>query len=313
MDGADADDSSSRGEATCNGLVKPDIVFFGEKLPQDFFSKQHYPAMADLVLVLGTSLSVHPFASLPNSVPDGTPRVLFNLERVGNFGRLADDVLCLGDCDTGIRKLADELGWRDELEAEWRRIVGDEEAERQLRGTQQREKDLEGEVARLAVRVEEALCFEDSDNDGDHGSRGFAARRTLDSEVPSPRGGERFEDNDHHSGERFEDEEHYTGERFKDEEQLTGKRFEKDGQQELITGNAAPVTDRDAQAAPDPATPALLRPSKAIVGTLDGDNQEQASNQIDIFPREVQVAEETPGSSEEKQVKETTDSACSLS
>ncbi|OIW30912.1 NAD-dependent deacetylase sirtuin-2 [Coniochaeta ligniaria NRRL 30616] len=117
----------------CGGLVKPDIVFFGEQLPDAFRAKQHFPVMADMVLILGTSLTVHPFASLPETVREEAPRVLFNLERVGGIGSRADDVVELGDCDAGIRKLADALGWREELEEEWRRVVGDEEAERQLK------------------------------------------------------------------------------------------------------------------------------------------------------------------------------------
>ena len=49
----------------CGGLVKPDIVFFGESLPETFFSRveSDFPA-ADLLIVMGTSLVVHPFASL---------------------------------------------------------------------------------------------------------------------------------------------------------------------------------------------------------------------------------------------------------
>lgn len=131
-----------RGEAphcvskTCNGLVKPDIVFFGEQLPAVFHSNVSIPSTADLVLVMGTSLMVQPFAGLPSRARDGVPRLLFNLDRVGDLGSRVDDVLELGDCDTGVRKLADALGWRDELEAMWRGIVGEKEAERQLSKTQ---------------------------------------------------------------------------------------------------------------------------------------------------------------------------------
>jgi NAD-dependent histone deacetylase SIR2 len=147
----------AKGDEVCSGLVKPDIVFFGEQLPKAFRDRQHYPAMADLVLIMGTSLTVQPFASLPDSVPRGVPRVLFNLERVGNLGCQADDVLCLGDCDAGVRKLADELGWREELEAEWRRVVGEKEAERQTRGAERRDRELEDELSKLADQVDEVL------------------------------------------------------------------------------------------------------------------------------------------------------------
>ncbi|KAI1379913.1 NAD-dependent deacetylase sirtuin-2 [Hypoxylon crocopeplum] len=151
-----------RGEAPhcilmdCNGLVKPDIVFFGEQLPGTFYSNISVPAAADLVLVMGTSLLVHPFAGLPRRAREGVPRVLFNMERVGDMGTRTDDVLVLGDCDSGIRKLADALGWRDELEAMWRGLVGEKEAERQLSKAQM-EDAVEDELEKLIGDVETKL------------------------------------------------------------------------------------------------------------------------------------------------------------
>ena len=171
----------------CGGLVKPDIVFFGEQLPDVFRSKQHYPAQADMVLILGTSLTVHPFASLPETVGEEAPRVLFNLERVGGIGSRADDVLELGDCDAGVRRLADALGWREELETKWRGVVGDEEAERQLKGAKQRETVLGDEVDKLAEEVEETLNIEEKDRDADdrHSSRGASDEKDAAPEGPS--------------------------------------------------------------------------------------------------------------------------------
>lgn len=45
--------------------VKPDIVFYGEELPERFYirSAADMP-VADLLLVMGTSLVVYPFAGL---------------------------------------------------------------------------------------------------------------------------------------------------------------------------------------------------------------------------------------------------------
>ncbi|KAJ3574742.1 hypothetical protein NPX13_g4264 [Xylaria arbuscula] len=123
----------------CEGLVKPDIVFFGEQLPSTFFENAGVPEEADLVIVVGTSLLVHPFASLPRLARESVPRLLFNMERVGDFGTRADDVLCLGACDDGIRKLADELGWNDELEKKWVDLVGEKEAARQRSRERQEE------------------------------------------------------------------------------------------------------------------------------------------------------------------------------
>ncbi|KAF4982329.1 hypothetical protein FZEAL_2028 [Fusarium zealandicum] len=148
-------------EPGCNGLVKPDIVFFGESLPKAFDNNTYQVAMADLVLVIGTSLSVYPFAALPGMAQEGKPRVLFNMERVGLLGNRSDDVMELGACDDGIRKLADELGWRDELEQLWRDTVGDEEADRQLSGREKNE--VEDEVERLAAEIGAVVIDDDKD------------------------------------------------------------------------------------------------------------------------------------------------------
>ena len=145
----------------CGGYVKPDIVFFGESLPKAFERNSYQTTMADLVLVLGTSLTVYPFAGLPEMAKAGAPRVLFNMERVGRMGTRGDDVIHLGRCDDGIRELADELGWRDELEKLWRDVVGQEESERQLRSRKERDEEIEDEVHKLAEEVDEALNFEE--------------------------------------------------------------------------------------------------------------------------------------------------------
>jgi NAD-dependent histone deacetylase SIR2 len=92
-----------------------------------------------------------------------TPRVLFNLEQVGSFGTRADDVMVLGDCDAGVRQLAEELGWKDELEKSWRELVGDEEAERQLQGATKRVAALHDEVSKLAEEVDEVLHIGDKE------------------------------------------------------------------------------------------------------------------------------------------------------
>ena len=50
----------------CGGAYKPDITFFGESLPeQAFTASQELAISADVLLVLGTSLTVFPAAGLP--------------------------------------------------------------------------------------------------------------------------------------------------------------------------------------------------------------------------------------------------------
>ncbi|PTB64685.1 NAD-dependent deacetylase sirtuin-2 [Trichoderma citrinoviride] len=149
----------------CNGLVKPDITFFGEALPRAFSEKSHHTAMADLVLIIGTSLTVYPFASLPEMARKETPRVLFNMEKVGSLGSRADDVLELGACDDGIRKLAGLLGWTTELNDYWRNLVGDEEADRQLRSWTVRDEEIEDELQKLTGDIETVLKLEKEEDE----------------------------------------------------------------------------------------------------------------------------------------------------
>jgi len=74
---------------------------------------------ADLLIVMGTSLTVHPFASLAGMVEESCPRVLINLDQVGDFGSRGDDVILLGKCDEIITELCKELGWERELLRLW--------------------------------------------------------------------------------------------------------------------------------------------------------------------------------------------------
>lgn len=43
---------------TCTGVVKPDIVFFGEDLPHHFLKYLTDFPLADLLIIMGTSLEV---------------------------------------------------------------------------------------------------------------------------------------------------------------------------------------------------------------------------------------------------------------
>ena len=156
-------DAVERGEVpTClecqTGYVKPDIVFFGESLPEAFFTNRTLPEEADLCIVMGTSLTVQPFASLPGFSADGIPRVLINLERVGGMGSRPDDVLILGDCDAGVRKFADAVGWLDELEALWETTNPDQQARAaELAPPATKDERLQDEVERLTSEVDRTL------------------------------------------------------------------------------------------------------------------------------------------------------------
>jgi len=66
---------------TCGGVFKPDITFFGEMLPEyDWNASVQAISQADLVLVLGTSLTVYPAAGLPGYRPLNSKLVIVNHE-----------------------------------------------------------------------------------------------------------------------------------------------------------------------------------------------------------------------------------------
>lgn len=134
----------------CDSLVKPDIVFFGENLPEKFYQLPeidykacdlliimgtlycvwYFLHLCEYIIYIGTSLEVQPFASLVDRVDSKCVRLLINREAVGNdrsmsskfksllFGEGLNfdapgnkrDVAWLGDCDDGIWHLATELG-----------------------------------------------------------------------------------------------------------------------------------------------------------------------------------------------------------
>ncbi|XP_028256770.1 NAD-dependent protein deacetylase sirtuin-3-like isoform X2 [Parambassis ranga] len=104
---------------TCKGVVKPDIVFFEEELPRHFFKYLTDFPLADLLIIMGTSLVVEPFASLAGAVRSSVPRLLINRDLVGPFAssRRNQDVAQLGDLVSGVQALVDALGWTQELEA----------------------------------------------------------------------------------------------------------------------------------------------------------------------------------------------------
>ncbi|KAG9475688.1 hypothetical protein GDO78_003866 [Eleutherodactylus coqui] len=104
--------------SACGGLIKPDIVFFGEQLPARFFLHLTDFPRADLLFVMGTSLEVEPFASLVYAVSSSTPRILINRDPVGPFLDSSDglSVMELGEVSSGVKHLVHLLGWERDME-----------------------------------------------------------------------------------------------------------------------------------------------------------------------------------------------------
>jgi NAD-dependent deacetylase len=97
----------------CNRVLKPAITFFGESLPMDALTEATAEAQdADLMLVLGTSLTVQPAAGLPlYTVRRGGSIVIVNNMPTPLDGQAAMHFDDLGEVFEGIKQcLADEEG-----------------------------------------------------------------------------------------------------------------------------------------------------------------------------------------------------------
>lgn len=77
------------------------------------------------------------------------------MEGAGGIGTKRDDVVMLGACDDGVRRLARELGWEVELEKLYKDIQGTEGTEEKVKVLS--DETIEEEVRRLTEEVEREL------------------------------------------------------------------------------------------------------------------------------------------------------------
>jgi NAD-dependent deacetylase len=96
--------------ASDGGQLRPHIVWFGEAVPQFETAIKKY-AVADICIVIGTSMQVYPAASLVSYVPphcqvyyiDPRPQINHELSRSSNLTIIEEPAT------TGVAKLVDEL------------------------------------------------------------------------------------------------------------------------------------------------------------------------------------------------------------
>lgn len=67
-------------KCSCGGTIKPDVVLYGEMLPESYLKAQNYIYNADMLIVAGTSLTVNPAAGLVNLF-NGKYLVIINKEK----------------------------------------------------------------------------------------------------------------------------------------------------------------------------------------------------------------------------------------
>lgn len=90
----------------CNGILKPDVILFGEQLPQTaWFDAQRAARQCDLMLVAGSSLEVLPVAGLPMQALDrGAHLIIIN--NTPTYLNVRADVVLPGDVSIILPEIA---------------------------------------------------------------------------------------------------------------------------------------------------------------------------------------------------------------
>jgi NAD-dependent deacetylase len=89
----------------CSGILKPDVILFGEQLPQSaWFEAQRETRRADLMLVAGSSLEVLPVAGLPMQALDrGAHLIVVN--NTPTYINVRADVVLLDDVAAALPEI----------------------------------------------------------------------------------------------------------------------------------------------------------------------------------------------------------------
>lgn len=92
------------------GVMKPDITFFGESLPDTFHNRlvEHDREKADLLICIGTSLKVAPVSEIIGFLPSDIPQIYISKTPVNH---VEFDVELLGSCDEVVVELCRMAGW----------------------------------------------------------------------------------------------------------------------------------------------------------------------------------------------------------
>ena len=92
--------------SNCNGILKPDVILFGEQLPQTaWFDAQRAARQCDLMLVAGSSLEVLPVAGLPMQALDrGAHLIIVN--NTPTYLNVRADVVIMKDVAAALPDIA---------------------------------------------------------------------------------------------------------------------------------------------------------------------------------------------------------------
>jgi NAD-dependent histone deacetylase SIR2 len=105
------DDESEDDDIPQPGVMKPDITFFGESLPDLFYDTLNNVDRdaVDLIIVIGTSMKVAPVSEIPQHVKNEVPQILISRDPINH---IEFDINLLGNCDTVVQELCRRAGWK---------------------------------------------------------------------------------------------------------------------------------------------------------------------------------------------------------
>ena len=157
----------------CKGPCKPKIVFYGENLPKRFYDCLNDIKDIDLIIIMGTSLKVYPFAAIPECAKNDVSVVVFNMEKVGSFryNKIAEDELFIkGKTDENIIKFLKDVKLYDEFEKfikkeygeELKDIIGKDEKLMNVKELEEKEKEKIN-AEKLGKDLEKLNLNEDED------------------------------------------------------------------------------------------------------------------------------------------------------
>jgi NAD-dependent deacetylase len=91
---------------SCNGILKPDVILFGEQLPQSaWYEAERAARQCDLMIVAGSSLEVLPVARLPMQALDRGAHLII-LNNTPTYLNVRADVIIMDDVATTLPQIA---------------------------------------------------------------------------------------------------------------------------------------------------------------------------------------------------------------
>jgi NAD-dependent deacetylase len=96
--------------SNCNGLLKPDFIFFGEGIPPDAYQKSMEAAQkAEVILIIGTTGEVMPAAQIPYIAKQNGAKVIEVNTKPSNYSGSITDIYLEGKATEVMGELMDAI------------------------------------------------------------------------------------------------------------------------------------------------------------------------------------------------------------